>query len=109
MDDASEESDESENNEMTPFEISENFRNLKINIMMVKGKLKEIREKEESSDLTSIHSQIEAIEEKFSASEEKREENKKIILSLIDKFEKALMKFLRNLQIKKFHPRLAKK
>ena len=55
--------------------------------MMVKGKLKEIREKEESSDFSSIQSQLEDLENKISNSEEKREENKKVMLSLIDKVE----------------------
>ena len=35
--------EEQDSSEMTPFEISENFRNLKINIMMVKGSFKELR------------------------------------------------------------------
>ena len=72
---------------MTPFEISESFRNLKINIMMVKGKLKEISENDQSDVLTSLNSQIETLETKFLNSEEKREENKKIILSLVDEIQ----------------------
>ena len=47
--------------EMTPFEISENFRNLKINIMMIKGKLKEVDEGKSSDNSSSISTQIEKI------------------------------------------------
>ena len=73
--------------DMTPFEISENFRNLKLNIVMVKAKLKEISENEETVDLSSVKSQITDLSDKLSESEEKREENKKIILSLMDEIE----------------------
>ena len=90
VDEFEEEDDEEESNadedssEMTPFEISENFRNIKINIVMIKGKLKEISEDENLTNNSDFSEQIEDLENKFSESEQKREENKKIILSLMD-------------------------
>jgi DNA repair exonuclease SbcCD ATPase subunit len=90
VDEFEEEDDEEESNadedssEMTPFEISENFRNLKVNIVMIKAKLKEISEDENSTNNSNFSEQIGDLENKFSESEQKREENKKIILSLMD-------------------------
>ena len=68
VDEFEEEDDEEESNadedssEMTPFEISENFRNIKINIVMIKGKLKEISEDENFTNNSDFSEQIEDLE-----------------------------------------------
>ena len=77
--------------EMSPFEISENFRNLKINIMMIKGKLKEVEAKNDldssndfGEEFSTLTANFDTLSSKFENSESTRDENKKIILSLLD-------------------------
>lgn len=84
---------------MTPFEISENFRNLKINIMMVKGSVKELSaeleemrgdssgQSGESESTQEIESKLSELSEQFSSSESVLSQNSAELQNLSEQFQ----------------------